>query len=68
MSLLWQFEEGHFACRRWVEVGVHSGYHPRWMEQASQPQSGYLSPLPDFSTRSPFGGGSCFQPRPADRG
>jgi len=65
MTLLWQVEEGHFACR-WVEVGVCPKYNPEWMQGSSQAQSGYLSPLPNFADRGHFGGVSWFQPDPTD--
>jgi len=59
----WQFESGHLACH-WSEVGQRVDYNPRWMQETAEPQSGYLPPLPDFASRSPFGGVSWFQPNP----
>jgi hypothetical protein len=66
MRSLWQFETRHLECP-WSEVGQSVQYNPRWMQETSEAQSGYLSPLPDFASHSPFGGVSWFQPNPADR-
>ena len=55
----WQTEAGHLVCR-WSEVGERLNYAPPWMLESSEAQSGYLEPLPDFASRSPFGGVSWF--------
>jgi hypothetical protein len=42
--------------------------NPRWMEETSDIQSGYLPPVPDFASHSPFGGAtSWFQLHTAER-
>ena len=51
----WQTETGRLACR-WSEVGQQVQYNPGWMQETSDIQSGYLPPLPDFASHSPFGG------------
>jgi hypothetical protein len=51
----WQTETGHLSCR-WSEVGQRFPYNPRWMQEVSDIQSGYLPPGPDFASHSPFGG------------
>jgi hypothetical protein len=66
MRSSWQAEDGHLACR-WSEVGQRVRYKPRWMQETSQIQSGYLPPLPDFASHSPFGGATWFQPHTAAR-
>jgi hypothetical protein len=66
MRSSWQTETGHLACR-WSEVGQRVRYTPRWIEEASDIQSGYLPPIPDFASHSPFGGASWFQFHSADR-
>ena len=63
----WQTETGQLACR-WSEVGQHVQYNPRWMQEASDIQGGYLPPVPDFASHSPFGGStSWFQLHTAER-
>ena len=66
MMSSWQSEAGHLALR-WSEFGQRDQYHPCWMLKSSEPQSGYIPPLPDFANRSPFGGVSWFQPDPTGR-
>ena len=56
----WQTEQGHLACR-WSEVGQRFEYKPRWMQETAHIQSGYLPPLPDFASHSPFGGPLWFE-------
>jgi len=51
----WETATGHLACR-WSEVGQRVPYNPRWMQETSDSQSGYLPPVPDFASHSPFGG------------
>ena len=53
----WQTEGGRLTCR-WFEVGQHVPYNPPWMQDTSQLQSGYIPPIPDFASHSPFGGAS----------
>jgi hypothetical protein len=63
----WQTETGHLACH-WSEVGQHAPYNPRWMQETSDVQSGYLPPVPDFASHSPFGGATpWFQLHTSDR-
>jgi hypothetical protein len=63
----WQTEKRHLTCR-WSEVGQRVQCNPRWMQEASDIQSGYLSPVPDFASHSPFGGAtSWFQLHTAER-
>jgi hypothetical protein len=66
MMSSWQSEAGHLALR-WSEFGKRDQYHPCWMLESSEPQSGYIPPLPDFANRSPFEGVSWFQPDPTGR-
>jgi len=66
MTLSWQTETGHLVCR-WSGVVQRVQYNPSWMEETSDIQSSYLPPLPVFTSRSPFGGATWFQPHPADR-
>jgi hypothetical protein len=62
----WQTETGQLACR-WSEVGQRIPYNPRWMQDASDVPSGYLPPVPDFASHSPFGGAEWFLPHRAGR-
>jgi hypothetical protein len=64
MTSSWQTERGHLLCH-WSEVGQWTQYNPRWMQETSDAQGSYLSPLPDFASHSPFGGVSWFQPHTA---
>ena len=66
MRSSWQTETGHLACR-WSEILERVQYDPRWMQESSDMQSGYLLPIPDFASHSPFGGAYWFQPHIADR-
>ena len=65
MKLSWQTEADHLACR-WSEVGQHVEYNPLWMQETTIISSGYLPPVPDFASHSPFGGLAWFQPRALD--
>ena len=65
MRTSWQAETGHLACR-WSEAGQRVQYNPSWMQEASEIQSGYLPPVPDFASHSPFGGSTWFHPHTAD--
>ncbi len=64
MRLSWQTETGHLACR-WSDVGRRVQYNPPWMREPSE--SGYVPPVPDFASHSPFGGADWFQPHAAHR-
>jgi len=59
MTVSWKTQTGKLACR-WSEVGQRVQYHPHWMQQASAVPSGYLPPVPDFASHSPFGGGTAW--------
>ena len=63
MQSAWKTETGHLACR-WSDAGQHIEYNPPWMQNALEVPSGYLPPVPDFASRSPFGGVAWFQPNP----
>jgi len=65
MTSTWQLETGHLNCH-WSEFGQRDRYNPPWMQESSEPQTGYLAPLLDFASRSPFGGVFCFQPDPTE--
>jgi hypothetical protein len=66
MSSSWQCETGRLSCR-WSEVGQRLPYNPIWMQQTSAIPSGYLPPIPDFASHSPFGGATWFEPGTAQR-
>jgi hypothetical protein len=66
MVSTWQTETGHLVCR-WSDVGRRVQYNPSWMQEVSDIHSGYLPPLPDITSSSPFGGATWFQPHPAER-
>jgi hypothetical protein len=66
MRSSWQTETEHLACR-WSEVGQRVPYNLGWIEETSDNQGGYLAPIPDFASHSPFGGASWFQLHTADR-
>jgi hypothetical protein len=66
MKSSWQTDTGTLACR-WSEVGQRVQYNSAWMQETSDIQGGYLPPLPDFASHSPFGGASWFEPHTADR-
>ncbi len=59
MQSSWRMERGHLVCR-WSEGGQSVRYNPHWMQETSDIQSGYLLPVPDFASHSPFGGASWF--------
>ena len=61
MKSSWQTETGYLACR-WSEVGQCAQYNQPWIQETADVQSGYLPPVPDFASHSPFGGASWFQP------
>lgn len=60
MRSSWQTETGHLRCH-WVEVGQRV-QNPRWMQETSDIQSGYVPPVTDFASHSPFGGATWFVP------
>ena len=63
----WRTETGHLTCR-WSEVGQRVPYDLGWMQEMSDIGSGYLPPIPDFASHSPFGGGTLwFQIHAAER-
>jgi len=67
MTSSWQTETGHLLCR-WSDLVQRVQYNPSWMRESSDIQSSYLPPLlPDFASRSPFGGAYWFRPHPSDR-
>ena len=66
MGSSWQNETGHLTCR-WSGVGQRIRYNPRWMQETSEVQCGYLAPVPDFASHSPFGGATWFLPHTTDR-
>jgi hypothetical protein len=61
MKTSWQDETGHLAIR-WSEVGKRAPYDAPWMQETPEVPSGHLMPVPDFASRSRFGGASWFQP------
>jgi hypothetical protein len=63
MQSSWETETGSLVCR-WADAGRRIEYNPPWMQTASEIPSGYLPPMPDFASRSPFGGVAWFQPHP----
>jgi len=65
MTSAWELKTGHLSCH-WSEFGHPVRYYPVWMQESSEAQTGYLTPLPDFANRSPFGGVFCFQPDPKE--
>ena len=67
MKTSWQTETGHLVCR-WSDPGQRVQYNPSWMQETSNIQGSYLSPLlVDFARHSPFGAASWFEPHPACR-
>jgi hypothetical protein len=60
MKIQWQTETEQLACR-WADPGRYVPYTAPWMREASHVPSGYLPPLPDFASHSPFGGPSWFE-------
>jgi hypothetical protein len=66
MKSSWQTDTGWLKCC-WSEVGQRVQYNPIWMQDTSGIQGGYLTPLPDFASHSPFGGPSWFDLHFADR-
>ena len=67
MNRTWQVEAGHLICS-WFEAGQGIAYNPPWVTEASDIPSGYLPPLPDFASHSPFCGAFWFRPDAARLG
>jgi hypothetical protein len=63
MKSSWMPEAKHLACH-WSEVGRPLDYEPGWMLENSEGHGGWLPPVSDFPSHSPFGGASWFHPRP----
>ena len=63
MHRMWQVHAGHLLCV-WSEDAQHVGYSAGWMNEASDTDvpSGYLSPVPDFTSHSFFCRALWFQP------
>lgn len=55
MRSSWQTETGQLACR-WSDEWQRVQYNPPWIRESSE--SGYVPPVPDFASRSPFAGAS----------
>jgi len=53
MNRTWQVQAGHLVCN-WSDTGQRVVYRARWMEEAPDIPSGYLTPVPDFASHSPF--------------
>jgi hypothetical protein len=66
MKLTWNTQTDRLACR-WSEVGQWVQYDAQWMREASNVPSGYLPPVPDFASHSPFGGPDWFELHLPDR-
>jgi hypothetical protein len=64
MTSQWQMEAGHLV-RRWAVPEPRGQYSPSWMREVEEIQSGYLQPVPDFASHSPFGGPCWFHPADA---
>jgi hypothetical protein len=64
MATSWQTETGGLASH-WSDIGQRIPYNPQWMQEASRMQSGYLAPVPDFASHSPFGGATWFLADPS---
>lgn len=62
MRSTWQDELGQLACQ-WSAVGLRAEQCPRWLLELAEMPSGYLPPVTDFASHSPFGGPSWFDPR-----
>ena len=61
MDSLWQTAEGRLV-RRWSEVEKRIPYTFDWDQQGSEVYCGYLPPVPDFASHSPFGAADWFEP------
>ena len=66
MTSSWQMETGNLVCR-WSESDQRAPYFPLWMQEAPEIHGGYLPPVPDFASHSPFGGATWFQRYTRDR-
>lgn len=65
MPFSWKSEAGQLTCHL-GDAALHEPYRPEWMQEDSNVPSGYLPPIPDFTSHSPFGGVAWFQPSPRD--
>jgi hypothetical protein len=61
MNSSWLTQTGHLALR-WSEVGSRTPYRPHWMQETPAIPGDLLLPVPDFASKSPFGGASWYQP------
>jgi hypothetical protein len=61
MRSSWEIEAGTLACR-WADAGRYVEYSAPWMQTSSEIPSAFVPPMPDFASRSPFGGVAWFQP------
>ena len=66
MQSSWESETGHLMCR-WSEIGMRDIYNPQWMQEALAVPSGYLTPVPEFTSHSPFGAAVTGVERPEYR-
>ena len=64
MNVSWKTETGHLLCH-WRDLGAWTPYEQNWMTECGNLGGSYLPPLPDFSSHSPFGGPSWFEPSSA---
>jgi len=65
MASIWKQESGRLKLH-WSHLAQSVRYEPVWICDVGIPPSSYVSPLPDFSNRSPFGGVAWFQPNPSE--
>jgi len=66
MNMSWQSEPGGLGCT-WSEVGRRdAAYDAPWMHEAAQegPSEHVSTPMPAFTTISPFGGGHWYAAHP----
>jgi len=66
MKSSWQAETGRLGWQ-WSEVGPRIQQIPPWLQKLAEMPSGYIPPVPDFGSHSPFGGPSWFEPHRAPR-
>lgn len=59
MTSSWQIKDGHLV-RLWSGQVEHTECNSLLEQLPSGTQSGYLPPMPDFPSHSPFGGPSWF--------
>ncbi len=71
MRTLWQAEKNQLVWD-WSDLTDGEGHgtgelmegKPAWLAEAEAMAGGYLPPLTDFSSHSPFGGATWFYPDP----